>query len=167
KGDKAGLITFQHKPETIIPASSRSRQMNLIMEGLYRQKTGYKESSFDTLYAAVRRNLSQRSLLIIYTNFESVHAMHRQLPYLRLLARQHLVLCVIFRNTEVEALMAQPAETTEEIYTKGIAEQLMHEKEIIRRELQVNGIHALLTAPENLSVNTINKYLELKSRGLI
>ena len=167
KGDKAGLITFQHKPETIIPASSRSRQMNLIMEGLYRQKTGYKESSFDTLYAAVRRNLSQRSLLIIYTNFESVHAMHRQLPYLRLLARQHLVLCVIFRNTEVEALMAQPAETTEEIYTKGIAEQLIHEKEIIRRELQVNGIHALLTAPENLSVNTINKYLELKSRGLI
>ncbi|MEQ9263094.1 MAG: DUF58 domain-containing protein [Owenweeksia sp.] len=167
KGDKAGLITFQHKPETFIPASARNRQLNMIMEGLYRQKTGYKESDFGKLYAAVRRNLNQRSLLMVYTNFESVHALHRQLPYLRLIAKQHLLVCILFRNTEVEALADQKADTVEDIYTKGIAEQIMHEKEIIKRELQINGIHAILTAPAELSVNTINKYLELKSRGLI
>ncbi|MGB0177070.1 MAG: DUF58 domain-containing protein [Owenweeksia sp.] len=167
KGDKAGLITFQNKPDTIIPASSRSRQLNLILEGLYRQKTGYRESDFSKLYTTIRRNLNQRSLLMLYTNFESIHALHRQLPYLRLIARQHLLVCILFRNTEVEALTGNLAGDVEKIYTKGIAERLMHEKEIIMRELQLNGIHAVLTAPSDLSINTINKYLELKSRGLI
>jgi hypothetical protein len=35
------------------------------------------------------------------------------------------------------------------------------------KELQKYGIQSILTEPENLSVNTINKYLELKALGKI
>ena len=48
-----------------------------------------------------------------------------------------------------------------------MAEKFSLDKKIIAKELQKNGIHSLLTTPEQLSVDTINKYLELKSRGLI
>ena len=64
-------------------------------------------------------------------------------------------------------MIHRKAEDLEEVYTKGIAEQLAFEKKLIVKELQANGIHTILTPPRELSVNTINKYLELKSRGLI
>ena len=167
KGDKAGLITFQHKLSLMLPPSGQGKQMNSIMEALYNQKTAYKESDFSQLYMGVRRQLSHRSLLLLYTNFESLQGMRRQLPYLRQLGRQHLLVVIFFENTELARLVKQPAGKLEEVYTQTIAEKLLHEKKLIVRELQQHGIQALLTPPQGLTVNVINKYLELKSRGLI
>ncbi|MDZ7848234.1 MAG: DUF58 domain-containing protein [Owenweeksia sp.] len=167
KGDKPGLITFQHKISSLVPASGRNRQLQLIMEQLYQEKTAYYESSFKSLYTALRRKLNQRCLLLLYTNFESLHALERQLPYLQLINRQHLLVVVFFENTEVEKLTRQPAKGLEDIYVKGIAEQLLYEKRLMVKKLKAHGIHSVLTPPQQLNVNTINKYLELKARGLI
>lgn len=167
KGDKAGIVTFQQKVNSVLPASSRNMQLNLILEHLYKQKTGYKETDFSKLYIALKRKVTQRSLVLLYTNFESLSALKRQLPFLRKIRQQHLLVCIFFQNTEVEKLIHTAASDIEELYTKGIAEQLSFEKKLIVKELQSHGIHTILTPPKELSVNTINKYLELKSRGLI
>ena len=167
KGDKAGIVTFQQKVNSILPASSRNMQLSLILEHLYKQKTGYKESDYSKLYIALKRKVTQRSLVLLYTNFESLSALKRQLPFLKRIKQQHLLVCIFFQNTEVEKVIHRKAEDLEEVYTKGIAEQLAFEKKLIVKELQANGIHTILTQPKELSVNTINKYLELKSRGLI
>jgi len=167
KGDKAGIITFQQKVNSVLPASSRNMQLNLILEHLYKQKTGYKETDFSKLYITLKRRVTQRSLVLLYTNFESLSALKRQLPFLRKIKQHHLLVCVFFQNTEVEKLIHTEAKDIEEVYTKGIAEQLSFEKKLIVKELQAHGIHTILTPPKELSINTINKYLELKSRGLI
>ena len=46
-------------------------------------------------------------------------------------------------------------------------EKFSYDKKLIVKELAKHGIQALLTSPEQLTINTINKYLELKSRGMI
>ena len=167
KEDKAGLIAFQHKVQLLIPASKRPGQMRLIQEGLYRQKTAWRESDFGRLYLSVRKNLNQRSLLLLFTNFESLQSMQRQLPYLRQLARQHLLVVVFFENSELQEKLQEDVRDLEEVYTHTIIEKLVYEKKLIVKELQRHGIQALLSRPEKLTVNTINKYLELKARGLI
>jgi uncharacterized protein (DUF58 family) len=167
KSDKAGLITFQHKIGTTLPASSRSHQMTQILEVLYNQKTAFKESDFSTLFSHVRRKISQRSLLLLFTNFESIYSLDRQLPFLKNLAKYHLLVVIFFENTEMKEVLTQPAGTLKAVYVKAIAEKFALDKKLIAKELQKNGIHSLLTTPEHLSVDTINKYLELKSRGLI
>lgn len=167
KGDKAGLVTFQHKVNSMLPAASRTMQLNLILEHLFKQKTAYKESDFSRLYIGLKRKITHRSLLLMYTNFESLSSLKRQLLYLRKINQQHLLVCILFENTEVSQLLNKAANGIEEVYVKGIAEQLFYEKKLIVKELQAHGIHTILTAPKDLSVNTINKYLELKSRGLI
>lgn len=167
KEDKAGLVAFQHKVQLLVPASKHPRQMRLIQEALYKQKTAWRESDFGRLYLNLRKKLNQRSLLLLFTNFESLQSMQRQLPYLRQMARQHLLVVVFFENTELQQTLRQPAENLEEVYTRTIMEKLSFEKKLIVRELQRYGIQALLTAPQHLTVNTLNKYLELKARGLI
>ena len=167
KSDKAGLITFQDKIGSTLPAGKRSGQMMKIMEVLYNQKTAYRESDFSVLFTHVRRKITQRSLLLIFTNFESIYGLHRQLHFIKSMAMQHLVVVIFFENTEVTKLIQQPADELRAIYHKAIAEKFSYEKKLIVRELQKYGIQALLTRPENLTVDTINKYLELKARGMI
>ncbi len=167
KEDKAGIITFSHKIGTVLPAAKTNGQMRSILEVLYNQRTNFKESDFEMLYARIRRNVNQRSLLLLYTNFETLSGLERQMPYLQRMARHHLLVVIFFENTELKELLETPATSTEEIYLQTVAQKFAFEKKQIVKELNRAGIHAVLTAPQNLTVNTINKYLELKSRGML
>lgn len=167
KGDKAGLITFSNQISNIVPAERRPMQMNKIMEVLYNQKTFYKESDFEILYAMAKLKITQRSLLLLFTNFETLESLKRQLFFLRKMAVQHLLVIVFFENTEINELLESNPKTLEDIYIKTIAEKFTLDKRRIVRELEQYGIHSVLTTPGNLTVNVINKYLELKARGTI
>ena len=167
KQDKAGIITFSHKVQSSLPAERRNAQLQKILELLYNQKTGYLESDFEKLYINIKTKINQRSLLLLYTNFESVSGLQRQLKYLRRLAKDHLLVVIFFENTELQKFIDKPAVTTEDVYNKTIAQKFAYEKKLIVKELEKYGIHCILTDPLKLSVNTINKYLELKARGLI
>jgi len=167
KHDKAGIVTFSHKVQSVLPADRRNAQLQKILELLYNQKTGYLESDFENLFINVKTKINQRSLMLLYTNFESLSGLQRQLKYLRRLAKDHLLVVIFFENTELKTLLDEPATTSEEVYNKTIAEKFSYEKKLIVKELEKYGIHSILTAPQHLSVNTINKYLELKARGLI
>lgn len=167
KQDRAGILTFSKKIESHIPANKRNHQMQLISESLYHIKTNFSESEFGRLYTYAKRRINQRSLLFLYTNFETMDAMRRQLPYLRLLNKSHIVVVVIFKNTELDQLAHKRAHKTRGIYNQIIAEKLVYEKLLIVQKLQQNGLQTILTEPENLTVNSINKYLEIKARGLI
>ena len=167
KQDKAGIITFSNKVNNILPADRQARQMQKIQEVLYNQKTDFQESDFETLSSIILQKISHRSLILLYTNFETVNALNRQLEYLRRLSKAHLVIIIFFINTELYKLIDKQALKVEDIYHKTIAEKFAFEKRLIVKELARYSIQSILTTPQNLSVNTINKYLELKARGLI
>ena len=165
--DRFGLITFAEKIGTILPADKKATQLQNVLQILYNQTTRFLETDFEMLYKQVRANVRHRSLLILFTNFESFGGMQRQLPYLRSLAKYHLLLVVFFENTELKELSSGRASDIEGVYVKTIAEKFTHEKKMIVKELQNHGILSILTSPENLTVNTVNKYLELKARQAI
>ena len=164
KQDKAGLICFAEKIDSFVPADRKPMQMEALLQQLYKQETQFKDADFEALYAQVRNRVKQRSLLILFTNFESEYSLQRQLPYLKQMAHYHLLLVVFFENTEIKKLLEKSAANTEEIYIQTIADKFLYEKKLMLKELRHNGITAMLTSPKNLTVNTINKYLEIKKR---
>jgi uncharacterized protein (DUF58 family) len=165
--DRAGLITFAESLDTFIPADKKPTQLNHILESLYKQSTNFLENDFESLFSVIRNRITHRSLLVLFTNFESLETLRRDLPYLKRIAHYHLLLVVFFENTELKSLAEGSAQTIEDIYIKTIAEKYRHEKKLMVKELQMNGIVALLTAPQNLTISTLNKYLELKNRQSI
>lgn len=167
KNDKAGMFTFSRKIENRVAAQQRKSHMSVILETLYNIETDFAESDFSRLYVDIKRSLNQRSLLLLYTNFETLDALHRQLPYLQAIAKTHLLVVIFFENTELKSFTEKEAITTKEIFDKTIAEKFIYEKKLIAIELRKHGIQVILTAPENLTVDTINKYLEIKARGLL
>jgi len=167
KHDKAGMLTFSKKVENIVAAERRNSQMQLILESLYNVKTDFFESDFSRLYSTVKQHINHRSLILLYTNFETLDSLNRQLPYLKAIAKNHLLVIIFFKNTELNKVIENKAATIQQVYDKVIAEKFAFEKRLIVNELKKYGIYSILTKPEDLTVNTINKYLEIKSRGLL
>ena len=64
-------------------------------------------------------------------------------------------------------MMEEPADNLEAVYTKTIAGKFVFEKRMIVKELMQHGILSILTTPQMLTINAVNKYLELKSRQAI
>lgn len=167
KQDKAGMFAFSKKVENRVVAEKRQSQMQQIMENLYNIKTDFFESDFSRLYVDVKKHINQRSLIMLYTNFETLDGLYRQLPYLKGIAKNHLLVVVFFNNTELDELIHQKASNVQEIYDKVIAEKFAFEKRLIVNELRKYGIYSVLTQPEHLTLDTINKYLEIKARGIL
>ena len=167
KQDKAGILAFSKKVENIVVAEKRTSQMNLILETLYNVSTDFFETDYSRLYADIKRNINHRSLMLLYTNFETLDSLHRQLPYLKGIAKNHLLVVIFFKNTELNQLITDPAETVQQAYDKVIAEKFAFEKRLIVNELQKYGIQSILTSPQDLTIDTINKYLEIKARGIL
>jgi len=167
KNDKVGLIDFSHKQGNFLPAQAKKTYLNSILETLYNIETKFLDADYGVLQALAKRRIPQRSLLLLYTNFEHISALHRQLPYLQAITKKHVLVVIFFENIELKTLINSEAKTISEITDQTIAQQFALDKKLMVRELQQRGIQAVLTSPQDLTVNTINKYLEIKARGLL
>lgn len=167
KEDRAGIITFAHNIDTLLAADKKTAHIQKIQEVLYHQKTKYLESDFEKLYITIRRKISQRSLIVLFTNFASLSGMRRQLSYLKKISESHLLVVVFFENTEMTSILENKAENLKEVYTQAVVEQFELEKKQIVNELKTHGILSILSQPRNLTVNVLNKYLEIKSRQML
>lgn len=167
KNDKVGLIDFSNKPGNFLPAQAKKTYLNSILEALYNIDTKFLDADYGVLQALAKRRINQRSLLMLYTNFEHISALHRQLPYLQSISKKHVLVVIFFENTELRDLSTSEAKTIPEIVDQTIAQQFELDKKLMVRELQQRGIQTILTAPQDLTVNTINKYLEIKARGML
>lgn len=167
KGDRAGMMTFSKKPENKVVADNKSGQLKKISEALYNVQTNFFESDFGRLYQETKFHLNQRSLVLLFTNFETLDGLNRQMKYLRGIAKNHLLVVIFFKNSEVHNLLNTNPENMQEIYDEIIAEKFEFEKKLIIQELRKYGIYSIYTLPENLNIDVINKYLEIKARGIL
>lgn len=167
KSDRAGMMTFSQRTENKVQAEQKSGQLKKISEALYNIKTNFYESDFSRLYQDVKTTINQRSLVLLFTNFETLDAVNRQMKYLRGIARNHLLVVIFFKNSELNDLMNKKPENIQEVYDEIIAEKLEFEKKLIIQELRKYGIFTVYTLPENLNIEVINKYLEIKARGIL
>ena len=167
KGDRVGVITFSNTLGSVLAADRKPAHNESILQLLYNQTTDFLESDFEMLYLQVRNLIKNRSLVVLYTNFESMSGLSCQMEYLRAIASHHLLLVVFFENTELDTLTLSHATSIEEVYIKTTAEKFAFEKRLVAKELMKYGILSLLTSPKKLTVNAINKYLELKTRQAI
>ena len=107
------------------------------------------------------------ALILLFTNFETYSSLERQLPFLKKIAQRHLVCVIFFQNTLLKEIHESNPDNLEGIYIKTIADQFDLEKRLIVKELRRHGILSILTTPQSLTVDVVNKYLELKSRQMV
>lgn len=167
KYDRVGLITFSDKIGTALRAENRQGQLQKILESLYHEKERQLEPSYELLYQSISRIIKSRSLLLLYANFENPKDLNRVLPILRRINKKHVLVLILFEDEELSMRAAQKANTVSQIYQLTLARQYQSEKREMATHLHRQGIQTIVSTPKTLSLEVINKYMELKSRGII
>ena len=167
RGDRVGLFGFDRRVHTRVPPAARPEHLRRILETLYAQEPTDFEPDYAALYQYVRREVRGRSLLILYTNFDTPVSLERNLPVLRQLSRAHLLVVVLFVNARVREDAEAEPETLEDAYLNTVAAEFEADQQRIAATLTNNGILVLRTRPEELTANAVTRYLEVKRGGRI
>jgi len=165
--DKAGILAFAHEKNEFLPPAKDWRQFGRINEFLYKLETGFLESDFEHLYKFVRAHIRRRSLIILFTNFDSENALKRNFRYIKDMARHHLLVVVFFEDSQARELVEAEATNIPAIYEKAVSFDKMHKSRLLARELRKAGIRTVLSPPEKLGVQVINEYLGIKKQQIL
>jgi uncharacterized protein (DUF58 family) len=165
--DRAGLIYFNTKVDKMLPADRSITQITKILNTLYKVSTEFRESNLDSLYTQVKFKIGHRSLLLLFTNFEDQNSLRRQLPYLKGMSKNNVLVVIMFKNSELEHVLYSKFNAHTDYFRKAVTEKYAYQKMLMVKELQRHGIQSVLSRPEELTTEVINKYLEVKSRGIL
>ena len=165
RGDRVGLIGFDRQVHSRLAPGNRPEQIRRVLELLYAQRPTDYEPDYDALGQFVQRFVKGRSLLMLYTDFGTLVSLERNLPALRRLSRQHLLVVVLFVNVGVGELAEATPRSLEDAYLATVAAEYEATQGQIASTLTQNGIVVLRTRPQDLTADAVTNYLTIKRGG--
>ncbi|MFN0109169.1 MAG: DUF58 domain-containing protein [Blastocatellia bacterium] len=166
-GDNVGLLVFNRQVVTYLPPQRGHSQLSAMTEALYNVKAQMIEPSYARAFQHLSQNCKRRSLVVILTDLVDRDASAELLAYTASLLPRHLPLIVTIGDNDLRALVATEPKTVADVYKQSVAEELLQQREeALARITELGGL-ALDVQAGQLSFQLVNKYLEVKERGLL
>lgn len=166
-GDNAGVMVFGRRIQSYLPPSRGREHMEAALEALYSVEPEMIEPSYARALEFVAANSKRRSLVVLLTDLVDEEGSKELLASLRLLRPRHLPLVVTIADRDLKAVVRDAPETAGELFTQSVAEEIMHLREAALRLVESQGGLALDVTAAALAPALLEKYLQVKERGLL
>jgi uncharacterized protein (DUF58 family) len=166
-GDQVGMLAFDSEIQTYVPPSSGVKTLPTLMHAAGNTEYTWRESNFTLAISELGRRLTRRSVVVILTDFVDPISAELMVENLDHLSRRHLVIFVSLRDPELtEIVRAEPA-SVNDVNRSVVAHDLIQDREQVLATLRRKGIHCIDTTPQNVSIQLLNKYLDVQRRELV
>ena len=166
-GDNVGLVVFSRRVISFLPPKRGRDQINRVMEALYNVEPQIIEPSYARAFSFVGTNCHRRSLIVILTDLVDRDASAELLAHASQLVPRHLPLIVTISDSDLRAMVRSSPASAAEVYRQSVAEEILRQREeALSRIHQLGGLALDVTAGR-LSFELVNKYLDVKERGLL
>jgi uncharacterized protein (DUF58 family) len=166
-GDQVGALAFDEIVRAYVPAQRGRAALGSIREAL----SGVAASMAEPDYAAAFRMLAlrqrKRALVVFFTDVMDVRASRTLTAYLGRAAARHVVVVVAIRNDELIAASRPSTATPLGVYTSAAAEELIQERAEALARMRRAGVSVLDVSAPHMATAVVNRYLDIKARGLI
>ncbi len=166
-GDNAGLLVFGRRIKSYLPASRGREQMDAALEALYPIEPEMIEPSYTRAFEFVAANSKRRSLVVLLTDLVDEEGSKELLTSLRLLRPRHLPLVVTIGDRDLKAVVREVPATVRGLFTQSVAEEIIYYREAALRMVESQGGLALDVSTATLAPALLEKYLQVKERGLL
>lgn len=167
RGDQVGMLTFADDVGVYLAPHKGRGQFYTMLELLYNVQSQPVEADYARALGYLSIKNKRRSLIIVFSDLATLDAAQPLIAYMARLARHHLPLLVIMNDPNITSIAARQPASSNEVYQRAVAEQLLDERRVILDTLNRAGVLTLDVPADKLSVAVINKYLELKTRGVL
>lgn len=166
-GDRVGLMIVSDEVDAYLPLGKGQAQFKQCVELLYGVEAKLCHVDYRGALEQIAIRCKRRSLVVLFTDLVDEDTSAELVTYLRLLRPTHLPLCVTLQDQAVVAASREKVETAPQMYERTVALDLLAERRRVLESLQALGSVVLDSPPDALSVNVVNRYLELKYRQLL
>jgi uncharacterized protein (DUF58 family) len=166
-GDNAGLLVFGRKIKAFVPPSRGRDHIDAALEALYSIEPEMIEPSYSHAFEYIAANTKRRSLVIVITDLVDEEGSKELLTSLKLLRPRHLPLVVTIADRDLRAVVSNAPENARDLFTQSVAEEIMYLRETALRLVESQGGLALDVTAAALAPALLEKYLQVKERGLL
>jgi len=166
-GDQVGFLAFAEQVLLFIPPKKTHGQLQVILEGTVSLRTALVEPRYEEAFLWLRSQVRRRSLVVIFTDLMDEVASDNLLEAVALLRPRHLPLCMAIRDSEWDDLMSRPPTTAMDVYERSVLQETIRQRRKAIGKLQQKGAIAMDLPPSQLSSNAMERYLDVKRRGLL
>lgn len=164
-GDRVGLLVFSDRVEHDLPPG-RVR-LAALADAMADVQARMVEPDYPTAFAHLSTRLRRRSLIVLFSDIIDPRASAALIAHAGRAAARHLPLVVALRNPELDAAAAAPAETEADVYRRIAAEELLQERALALAEMRRAGVLVADTEPRAAVATVLNRYLEVKRKGML
>ena len=166
-GDRVGLALFSDGVKQLIPPAAGRGQYRRIVGALYRAEPTLTAVDYSALFRELIVRVPRRSLIVTFTDlFDEDQARALTVP-MRRLAHRHVPLCVALRDPSLERRLQSAPGEAGGAFQQAVAVEVLDERERLRHLVAQQGVQLLDTTPRALTIDTVNRYLEIKRRGTL
>ena len=166
-GDRVGLFAFDAKPRVSSGVVSGAAAFPLIQRLAAEIDYSTEETNFTLGLTTLAGRLDRRALVVIFTDFADATSAELMVENVGRLMRTHLVLFVVFRDDELEALAEAEPRDPDDVSRAVIAAGLLRQREVVIGRLERLGARLVDARAEDLGLSLLNAYLDAKRRELI
>jgi len=166
-GDNAGLLVFGRKIKSFLPPGRGHEHLDAALEALYSVEPEMIEPSYSRAFEFIAANSKRRSLVILLTDLVDEEGSKELLTSLRLLRPRHLPLVVTIADRDLKAVVSNAPVNVRDLFTQSVAEEIMYLREAALRLVESQGGLALDVTAAALAPALLEKYLQVKERGLL
>jgi len=166
-GDHVGILTFTRRVNDFLLPRSGVSQLRAILEHLHDVQPQMLEPSYARAFAHLSRYCRRRSLVVLLTDVIDAEASADLLAHTAALIPHHLPLIVTIGDRDLRTFVKASPRSLDEVYAQSVAEELLTQREhALNRIVELGGL-ALDVPTGQLSIALVNRYLEVKARGLL
>ncbi|HVU12023.1 MAG TPA: hypothetical protein VHD90_12135, partial [Phototrophicaceae bacterium] len=165
--DQVGLLVFADQVKQFIAPAPGGAHFQRLLEAMYALQSEPVEADYQSSISYLKAHFKKRAFVIMFTDLSGARASEALLAHMPRLAPQHLPLLVTIRDPILDQEADQFPTSSEAVYRRAVAEQLIDERRLLLNRLQRQGVFTLDVDAQHLSTDVINRYLELKKRVFV
>ncbi|HEY3125889.1 MAG TPA: DUF58 domain-containing protein [Candidatus Limnocylindria bacterium] len=166
KGDEVGLLGFADTVRSYALPRRGRKQFLRLTEELRRLEVTTTEPDYRAAFEFLRARTARRALVVLFTDLVDDEASRALVAAVTRLAGNNLVLCCLLADPQLAEVASKVPSSTTELYERVVAEDVQEARARALAILRRRGVHTIDVPAERLTVATIQRYLELKSRYL-
>jgi uncharacterized protein (DUF58 family) len=166
-GDRVAFFAFDSKPRLSTAAVTGVQSFGLLQRLAAELDYSTEETNFTLGLTRLSSELERRSLVVVFTDFADSTSAQLMVENLTRLLRTHLVLFVVFRDEELEALARAEPVDSEDVSRAVIAQALLRERDVVIAKLRRLGVQVIDAPLDRVGAELLNGYLDIKRRELV
>jgi uncharacterized protein (DUF58 family) len=168
QADEFGLLAFDDRVRTFVPAKSGKAHYNVCRDSLYTLKPRSVTPDFAELFTFIATKIRRRALLMFLTNLDDPVLAESFSAHIDVIGRRHLVLVNMLKPAGAQPLFSDPLnDSVDDIYRKLGHHILWRHLRETEKCLRRQGVGFYLLENENLCTDVVSQYLSVKRRQVL